>query len=410
MRFILYYEPLDGKDRMRGQYVRRTWQYDPTLYAPPRYRRACDYDVFIPAPLRDFEISLPGSVTAVVAEAERAIMALNQTGGRALAPLARLLLRTESIASSKVEGLQMDARMLARAEANQEIGRSIGPQAAEILANIDAMELAVEQAAGSEGVRPANLCAIHRALLARDPLTRDPGTVRTVQNWIGGNDYNPCGAAFVPPPPEEVVGLLDDLCAFCDGEELPALVQAAVAHAQFETIHPFTDGNGRTGRALIQVILRRRGIAPTFVPPISVVLAQRRDQYIEGLVWYREGRVAEWVERFAEATAAAAQLARRYGQQVLALRERWRAQLRETSNPRADAAAWAIIDVLPAHPFVSVLIAVAATGRTRPAVTNAVAELQDAGVLIPLTAGSRNRVWEASGLLDLVVRLESGEW
>jgi hypothetical protein len=120
--------------------------------------------------------------------------------------------------------------------------------------------------------------------------------------------------------------------------------------------------------------------------------------------------VAAWVERFAEATAAVAQLARRYGEQVLALQERWRQQLREASNPRADAAAWAIIAVLPAHPFVSVPIAVAATGRTRPAVTNAVAELQDAGVLLPLTAGSRNRVWEASGLLELVVGLESGEW
>jgi Fic family protein len=212
----------------------------------------------------------------------------------------------------------------------------------------------------------------------------------------------------VPPPPEEVATLIDDLCAFCNEEELSPLLQAAVAHAQFETIHPFTDGNGRTGRALIQVILRRRGLAPAFVPPISVVLAQQRSRYIAGLGWFREGLVAEWVQRFAEATAMAAQLAHRYGQQVLSLQERWRQQLREVANPRAYAAAWAIISVLPAHPFLSVPLAVAATGRTRPAVTNAVAELQDAGVLLPLTASSRNRVWEASGLLDLVVGLESG--
>src|SRR5690606_1609012 len=98
-----------------------------------------------------------------------------------------------------------------------------------------------------------------------------------------GNDYNPCGAAFVPPPPEEVPDLLDDLCRAVDEHTLPPLVQAAVVHAQFETIHPFEDGNGRTGRALVQVVLRRRGLSPSFVPPISVVLARHREAYIEGL-------------------------------------------------------------------------------------------------------------------------------
>jgi Fic family protein len=388
---------------MRGHYVSRVWQYNPTLYAPPRYRRACSYDAFIPAPLGDLEIDLPGAVVAVISEAERAVIELNRPGGPELAPLARLLLRTESIASSKVEGMQVDARTLARAEASQETGRHIGTQAAEILANIDAMELAVEQAAGTEGVRPQSLLDIHRALLAREPATRVPGAFRDSQNWIGGNDYNPCGADFVPPPSEEVEHLIDDLCQFCNQDTLPPLLQAAIAHAQFETVHPFEDGNGRTGRALVQVILRRRGIAPTFVPPISVVLARQRERYINGLALFREDQVAEWVEMFAQATAAASQLARRYSGEVLDLRNRWRERLRTYSNPRADAAAWAIIAVLPAHPMLSVPIAVVATGRTRPAVTNAIAELQGAGIMVPLSSSSRNRVWEAEGLLDLVV-------
>jgi Fic family protein len=395
---------------MRGHYVSRVWQYDPTLYAPPRYRRACSYDAFIPAPFSDLEIDLPGAVAAVISEAERAVIELNRVSGPELAPLARLLLRTESIASSKVEGMQVDARTLARAEARQETGRHIGREAAEIIANIDAMELAIEQAASTEGVQPQSLRDIHRALLARDPATRIPGAFRDSQNWIGGNDYTPCDADYVPPPPEEVENLIDDLCRFCNQETLPPLLQAALAHAQFETIHPFNDGNGRTGRALVQVILRRRGIAPTFVPPISVVLARHRERYIAALALFREGRLAEWAEIFAEATATAAQLARRYSGAVLDLQNRWREQLRMHSNPRSDAAAWVIIDVLPAHPSLSVPIAVAATRRTRPGVTNAIAELQDAGILIPLTSSNRNRVWEAEGLLDLVVGLESGSY
>lgn len=393
---------------MRGRYVRRIWQFDPTRYAPGRYRRACSYDAFVPAPLHDFELDLSGAVAAVLSDAERAVIELNRAGGAELAPLARLLLRTESIASSKVEGMQLDARTLARAEANQDAGRQIGAQAAEILANIDAMELAVEQAAGDDGIGPQTLRDIHRALLARDPAARSAGSFRDTQNWIGGNDYNPCGAAFVPPSPEQVEPLVDDLCHFCNQETLPPLVQAAVAHAQFETIHPFADGNGRTGRALVQVILRRRGIAPGFVPPISVVLARYKERYINGLTLFREDRVAEWLEIFAEATATAAQLARRYGAAVLDLQDRWRERLRAHANPRSDAAAWAIIDVLPAHPILSVPVAVVATRRTRPAVTNAVAELEDAGVLLPLSASNRNRVWEADGLLDLAVEMESG--
>ena len=393
---------------MRGTLARRVWQHDPALYAPARYRRACAYDVFIPFPLSDLALQMPGDVAGVVSDAEKAIADLNRRAGPELMPLARLLLRTESIASSKVEGMQVDARTLARAEANQEAGRRVGPEAAEILANIDAMQLAVERASSTGGITPRDIIDIHRMLLARAPNAHIAGRIRTAQNWIGGNDYNPCGADFVPPPPEEVQRLLADLCVFCDDEALPPLVQAALAHAQFETIHPFDDGNGRTGRALVQIILRRRGLAPAFVPPISVILARDREQYIKGLTLFREDRIAEWLTLFAVAASKAAGLAVRYGVRVGELQQVWRQKLREHSNPRSDAAAWAIIDVLPAHPILTVPIAVAATRRTKPAATNAVAELERAGVLRRSSESARNRAWEAEDLLDLYVGLESG--
>ena len=166
---------------------------------------------------------------------------------------------------------------------------------------------------------------------------------------------------------------------------------------------------GRTGRALIHVLLRRRGLTPAFVPPISVVFARARDHYVGGLEVFREDRVPDWVESFAESVLQAASLATRYVDRVRELQEEWRERLRTAVDPRSDAAAWALIDVLPAHPVITVPVGVAATGRTKPAVTNGIDQLVAAGVLAPLGESKRNRAWEAEGLLDLVEAFEAGE-
>jgi Fic family protein len=276
----------------------------------------------------------------------------------------------------------------------------------EILANIAAMETAITEAAAAPRFGQREILAIHRRLMEHDIRSRIGGRFRTGQNWIGGNDYNPCGADFVPPPVEEVPRLLDDLCHAVNGELLPTVVQAALVHAQFETIHPFDDGNGRTGRALIHVVLRRRGVAPAYVPPISVILARGRTRYIEGLTLFRSDTVVGWIEQFSAATTESANLARRYLAQVEALMERWRRMLSGASRPRADATAWAVINVLPAHPVITAPVAAAATGRSKGPIYDGLAQLQDAGVLIPLSTSLRNQSWEATGLLDLLEALE----
>ena len=382
--------------------------HDPTLYAPPRYRRACGYQAFVPDPLAGVDVVLAGETAGIVSEAEAAIASLNAGAQPFLAPLARLLLRSESVASSKIEGMQVDARTLARAEVAQDTGRAIGSQTTEILANIDAMQFAIERTAAASAIDPDDLAAIHGEMMARTSNVAMAGRVRTSQNWIGGNDYNPCEADFVPPPEGELGDLLADLCTFCQDDTLPPIVHAAIAHAQFETIHPFADGNGRTGRALIHVLLRRRGLAPAYVPPISVVLARDKDRYIRGLTDFRDDRLDAWIEVFATAAAQAGRLAERYATRVADLQASWREHLRSHSSPRADAAAWAIIDVLPAHPVITVPVGVAATGRTKPAITNAIDELVGAGILVPLGESRRNRAWEAEGLLDVVTGLEAG--
>ena len=396
---------------MPGRYVARLWARDPAAHAPARHRRACKYDAFVPTNLAQLPVSLEGTVAGVVSEAEAAIRGLNDAAHPALTPLARLLLRTESIASSKIEGMQVGARELARAEASVGVGGRTRPTILEVLANIDAMELAMKEAAAAQRFTVAQIMAIHRRLMERaSTVGRIGGQVRASQNWIGGNDYNPCGADFVPPPPEELVDLLDDLCDAIDDDRLPPVVQAALVHAQFETIHPFADGNGRAGRALIHVVLKRRGLALAYVPPISVVLAAHRERYIQGLTRFRGDGVGEWIEHFTAAARASAKLAEAHLREVQELTATWRAKLgARPTPPRADAAAWAVIDILPGHPVITAPIAAAAVGRSKPQIYEAIDQLEAAGVLLPLSRSQRNRSWEATGLLDLVERLESGQ-
>lgn len=396
---------------MPGKYVPGVWTYHPTLDAPAKYRRACKYDAFVPVRLAELPLNLEATIAGVVSEAEAAIRHLNESARPALAPLARLLLRTESMASSKIEGLQTGIRELARAETKVEAGKNVGATAREVLANIDAMQLAVEEAAAVDRFGIAEIVAIHRRLMERTINgAQIAGQIRNSQNWIGGNEYNPCGADFVPPPPEDVHGLLEDLCEAINDERLPPIVQAAIVHAQFESIHPFADGNGRTGRALIHVVLKRRRVAPSYVPPISVVLAGHRDRYIDGLTLFRAEGVSEWIERFADAARKAAKLAEAYLRKVHELSNDWRAKLSTApASPRADAAAWAVIDILPGYPVLTAPVAAAITTRAKPRIYEALEQLEKAGVVAPLSASQRNRAWEAVGLLDLLEALEAGQ-
>lgn len=395
---------------MSGRTVTLAWQHDPASNAPVSYRKACKYDAFLPDPLVTGSVGLDAQTMGLVSEAEHSIRSLNAVAQPALKPLARLLLRTEAIASSKVEGMQMGVRELARAEAKKEAGDQPGANAIEILANIDAMELAVEEAAIVPTFSIAEIEEIHRLLMKEAWNSHVAGRIRTVQNWIGGNDYNPCGSDYAPPPPEYVRPLLLNLCDAINEDIAPPLVQAALVHAQFETIHPFDDGNGRTGRALIQVVLRRRGIAASYVPPISVMLARSKDRYISGLTRFREdGGETDWIRHFAEATTAAANLARSYLGAIQSLVEKWRSALEASANPRRDSVAWRIIDQLPGHPIITSPVAQVLTGGSPPSVNKAIADLEASGILLPLYKGKRNRSWEAEGLLELLALLENGE-
>ncbi len=205
------------------------------------------------------------------------------------------------------------------------------------------MERAIEIGTARHRIRLEDLLDIHRTLLEGTTEARFAGIVRTEQNWIGGRGTSPRDATFVPPPPDRVPGLLDDLVAFVNLDDLPAISQAAIAHAQFETIHPFGDGNGRAGRCLIHVILRRRGVAPRLVPPISVVLATNAKRYIAGLTDFREGRADDWIGSFADTVTTATRSTNQLRTRIdaTARRARRSAPAHREPTPSLERSSWA---------------------------------------------------------------------
>ena len=276
-----------------------------------------DYEAYVPEEIADTDPTLPASVSRVMHEADEAVRELNNdlpsvTG---LEALARQLLRQESVASSRIEGLVMSHRRLARA-AVAENDQHRDASAESILANIAAMEHAITVTSALETLTPAAIVDVHRVLMEGTRDAHIAGVVRTSQNWIGGNNYNPQGAAFVPPPENDVGRLLSDLAELMNRRDLSATLQAAIAHAQFETIHPFPDGNGRTGRCLIHVAYRRAALAPRFVPPVSLVLATDSDAYIRGLTTYRAGNADAWYLDFALTVIKACRAARQLAHEV----------------------------------------------------------------------------------------------
>jgi len=382
-----------------------------------RDRQGCAYRAYIPDALADRQVTLDGDVAADVADAEAAILQLNMQPSSLASTevIARILLRAEAVASSKIEGLAVGPRRLLRAEAAREFRTSGGRDvtAQEVLGSVDAMSRALAVADSAEPVTVETILGIHAELLVATPLAEHAGRVREVQNWIGGSSYNPCSAAYIPPPPDRVPELLADLTAFCNTDALPAVAQAAIAHAQFETIHPFVDGNGRTGRALIHLILRRRGIAPRVVPPISLVLATLSTDYIAGLTSFRHSgepdsadastALNRWVSFFAGCCTRAVSDSALYEDRIRDIQRQWRTRL---GPVRRNSAVDLLLEALPGTPVLTITGAALMLGRTFHAVGSAMRVLEEGGVVRQITVGRRNRAFEATEVIDAFVDLE----
>jgi Fic family protein len=380
----------------RGRFVRRSM---PPRFGVGRAGRALSYRAFVPEPIAEIELSLSGETAGAVAAAGMEVRELNQGSAQpvALEALSTQLLRAEALASSAIEGLQLSRRRLARAAALP----GHDGEAQEVLGNVRAMERAIELGRATSRFEVADLQAIHATLAEGTRLARWAGQIRDEPGWIGG--ATPADARYVPPPEEQLGELLEDLIAFVDRrDDLPPVLQAALAHAQFETIHPFPDGNGRVGRCLIHVILMRRGLAPRYVPPISLVLAARRERYVDGLTTFQRDNLDAWGAFFANATRLSAQRAESFAEKVAALQQRWRDQI----TARSDAAVWTLIEQLPAHPALDARTAEQLIGKSFQTASTALDQLERAGVLVRRDNRKRGRSWEAPELIELVRELE----
>jgi len=349
--------------------------------------------VSLPPMIADQQLTLDSQLATDIESAMGEIFKLDAAHGLDLEALGVLLLRTESVASSKIEAVEASLEDYARALH----GIRTNSSAVSMVAATAALDTMINNVTRHHQIDLAAITSAHGVLMRDDPGEAPyAGRLRTVQNWIGGSNYSPRGALYVPPPPATVPDYMADLLAFANRDDLPALVQAAIVHAQFESIHPFTDGNGRIGRALINTVLRRRGATTRVVVPLASALVARRDRYFDLLNAYREGDVSPLIATFADSSRIAAAESQLTAGRLSEIPGEWRVMV----NARGGSAAEQLLAQLPARPILSSEDALAIVDAPRSSVFAALNRLHDAGVLRPLTARKRDQVWGASLILD----------
>ncbi|MCE0540696.1 Fic family protein [Kineosporia rhizophila] len=223
-----------------------------------------------------------------------------------------------------------------------------------------------------------------------------PGRFRDAQVWIGGSPFSPHTASFIPPHHDRLPAAMSDLMQFCERTDMPVLVHAALAHAQFETIHPFADGNGRVGRVPVHVMLKRAGATRRLTVPVSSGLLVDTAAYFDALTAFRAGDAAPIVQRFTEAAFAAVGNGRRLHRDILDCYEQWT----QVVTARRDSAVWHVLPHLVSQPVVTAQFVQEAVGVSRTAALNAVNHLVKVVVLAPASAAQRDRVWVAGEIIS----------
>ncbi|MEO6501672.1 MAG: Fic family protein [Jatrophihabitantaceae bacterium] len=333
------------------------------------------------------DVPLSAATRSLATEAATEIARFDAEVGGDIAPFSAILLRSESVASSRIENLTASAKAIALAE----LGDMSRGNATVIVANTTAMQAAIALADSLDGNA---ILAMHSALLG-NTHPEWAGKWRDVQNWVGGSDWSPHGALFVPPHPDRVPAAIADLETFLSRYDLPPLIQAAIAHAQFETIHPFPDGNGRTGRALIHSLLRAKDLTRHVTVPVSAGLLADTDAYFAALTAYREGEPEPIVARLSNATFAAVNNGRALVNELKAIREGWN----DVIGARRGAAAWRVADLLVSQPVVDSPMAQRQLEITAPAALRAIEQLLEAGVLTKVSGRQRYRRYSAPQVL-----------
>lgn len=371
-------------------YEERLWHSVQDEYGSRTQKRlaAGPYLAAVPAFIADQTISLDSELHALTEEAASELARFDAEVGQIAAPFASILLRTESASSSEIENLTSGARQIALAE----LGEHASKNAQLIVGNVRAMQAALSL---SESIDGHAILEMHRALLEQSN-PEIVGHWRDQQVWIGGGSLGPHTAQFVPPHQDRVPALMDDLFAFANRVDLPVLVHTAIAHAQFETIHPFRDGNGRVGRALIQSMLRGGQLTRNVAVPVSAGLLHNTSQYFDSLGAYRSGDIAPIVRSIAEASFAAVHNGRILIDDLEIVQVEWRGRI----SARRDSAAHRLVDVLLRQPVIGA--AAAQLGISTVNAQVAIDRLVDANILTQITDGRRNRIWLAKDVVQVL--------
>lgn len=382
-----------------------TWESSMVDHAMDRARLSVagkPYRAAVPATIQRMRFEIDPDVSARAEDARAAITRfdadLSAMFDGEFTPLSAVLLRTESASSSQIENITVGARALSLADVGL---AKFGSNARLVQANVEAMNRALEHAGP---LTPGHILAVHEALM-HGQNQADPGRFRDRQVWIGGTDYSPHRADFVPPLESRIDASINDLCEFSRRTDLPLLAQAAIAHAQFETIHPFNDGNGRAGRALVHVMLRNGGATTRTTVPVSAGLLSDTDAYYEALTAYRNGDPNPIIEEFSRAAFAAVRNGQQLATDLRTLHDGWANRLRA----RRDAVAWRVLPFLLRQPSVTSKLVQDTFEVTQPAADNALRQLQEAGALSkPKTVHGegqkRNVVYQATEVLEALDR------
>ncbi len=367
----------------------RSTQQWRTEWGPREDREFTSFEAYLPPMIAGLRVEISQHLAAQCESALNEAVRLDAEHGSRLRPLAGMMLRTEAIATSKIEDETATTEEYIRAMYGNMSNRS----ALAMVRATDAIDHIVDH-----GVNDDSLLVGHRKLMGPpNPLKPDSGEYRSVQNWIGGSDYSPRDALHVPPPPHMVHPLMEDLMVFASRDDIPVVPQAAIMHAQFENIHPFTDGNGRTGRALISALMRQRGFTQHVTIPVAAALAAQREDYFSTLWKYRDDGDAEPViSMIAASVRLTSEESRVTAERLEQMPQEWHEQ---ASHPRQGSAGAKLLEQLTERPILSAQEVEEITGASERSASRAVTRLEEAGIIHEVTGRKRNRVWVASEVI-----------
>lgn len=372
-------------------------------------RQVEGYNAFVPAPLPpDPPVDMDQQTWSLLSKADRALARLDGAADTLPNPdlFVYMYVRKEAVLSSQIEGTQASLGDLLEYEA-QPLESSKTPDVQEVANYVAAMNHGLQRLAALP-VSLRLIREIHEKLLAGTRGSEwSPGEFRRSQNWIGVPGCTLSDARYVPPPIHEMLPALDNIEKFCHTRgTMPDLIQLGLIHAQFETIHPFLDGNGRVGRLLVTLLLCERGILTKPLLYLSIFFKRRRDEYYSRLQAVRdEGRWEDWLRFFLEGVAEVASDATSTARRVLKLRDDHR-DLIHNQGRRRTAQSLRLLDALFLEPYLDVNRVRQISGLSYSNANELVSELCKLNILREITGRTRNRLFRYQAYLDLFAETE----